>query len=174
MRFTDNEYEFEKLNTKFDRDLDRLKDDYSRKAESLMYGDAAGLNMTKRRNRLWMWFDRKTRYKLLPKILIFAILACVSIDAVLMALMIKWDVNHIGSIELGAVSLLLNLIIPGMALCLQGVFANLSGHAGGSLEKDVWNRYPTVTDPAWHDLEENIYHHPDDTTSYESGDIYDR
>lgn len=70
MKNTDNQYLFDKLNNKFDRDLDTLKERYDRDAQMLMYGDASGLNMTKRRNRLWMWFDRKTQFRVFPKIMV--------------------------------------------------------------------------------------------------------
>ena len=65
-----NEYEFQKLNADFDKKLDRLSDEYKRKADEIFHADRYGLNMEKRRNRLWMWFDRKTGYQLIPKIVI--------------------------------------------------------------------------------------------------------
>ncbi|MBP7526413.1 MAG: hypothetical protein KA801_00715 [Syntrophorhabdaceae bacterium] len=158
MKLIDNQYKFSKLNAKFDRDLDRLKDKYNREAAMLMYGDAQGLDMTTRRNRLWMWFDRKTKYQLLPKILILVLVLCIGVDAILMAAMMQWEVDFIGSIDLGVVALLLHLTIPGMAVCLAGVFANINGRSVNNLQDNLFNKYPTVTDPAWQDLKENVWH----------------
>ena len=69
-----NEYEFQKLNADFDKKLDRLGDEYKRKADEIFHADRYGLDMEKRRNRLWMWFDRKTGYQLVPKIVIISFL----------------------------------------------------------------------------------------------------
>ena len=65
-----NEYEFQKLNADFDRKLDRLSDAYKRKADEILHADRYGLHMAKRRNCLWMWFDRKTKFRIFPKILL--------------------------------------------------------------------------------------------------------
>lgn len=164
MKNTDNQYLFDKLNDKFDRDLDRLKDSYDREAKMLMYGDASGLNMTKRRNRLWMWFDRKTRYRLLPKVLIFTIAILTIVDATLYALQIYWKIDYIGPIEFGAVCILLNLVIPALMIVLQGVYRNIDGYTGDYVytAQDLCRRYPTVCDPAYKDLECNAYHRPKD------------
>ncbi len=132
MRFTDNENEFEKLNTKFARDLDRLKDDYSRKAESLMYGDAAGLNMTKRRNRLWMWFDRATRYNIYAKIIVLAFI--ISLVLFLVGLMI----DAFDSIYGGAAMILLFGIIFG-----TGMFVLNMVRPWQSEDDDWWLRWYT-------------------------------
>jgi len=158
MKLTDKQYKFDKLNAKFDRDLDRLKDNYSREAEMLKFGDAQELDMATRRNRLWMWFDRKTKYRLLPKILILVLVLCIGVDAMLMAAMMQWKIDFIGSIDLGVMALLLHLIIPGMVVCLAGVFANINGRSVNRLQDNLFNKYPSVTDPAWHDLEENVWH----------------
>ena len=69
-----NEYEFQKLNADFDKKLDRLSEEYKRKTDEIFHADRYGLNMEKRRNRLWMWFDRKTGYQLIPKIVIISFL----------------------------------------------------------------------------------------------------
>ena len=51
MKKDQKEYEFQKLNAAF-------------------YTDHYSLDSKKRRNRLWMWFDRVTRYSLIPKIIV--------------------------------------------------------------------------------------------------------
>ena len=38
-----NEYEFQKLNADFDRKLDRLSDEYKRKADEIFHADRYGL-----------------------------------------------------------------------------------------------------------------------------------
>ena len=162
MKNTDNQYLFDKLNDKFDRDLDRLKDSYDREAKMLMYGDASGLNMTKRRNRLWMWFDRKTRYRLLPKVLIFTIAILTAVEIAIWKIMDYK--SYYGPIEFGCIFLVLFLVIPGLMIVLQGVYRNIDGYTGDYMytAQDLCRRYPTVCDPAYEDLECNAYHRPKD------------
>lgn len=156
MKNTDNQYLWDELNNKFDRDLDALKERYDRDVELLAMADARGLNMMKKWNLLWVWFDRKTGYRFLPKILVFVIILSVSLSVAVHMAMLLWKIEYIGSIDLGVVVLLSYLIIPGMIVCFAGLIANR--HVTNNMGNDIWNKYPTVTDPAWHDLEENIYH----------------
>ena len=72
MKSTVNEYEFQKLNADFDKKLDQLSEEYKRKTDEILHADRYGLDTDKRRNRLWMWFDRKTGYQLVPKIVIIS------------------------------------------------------------------------------------------------------
>lgn len=59
MKKDQKEYEFQKLNTAF-------------------YTDHYSLDSKKRRNRLWTWFDRVTRYSLIPKIIVAMTLVTVA------------------------------------------------------------------------------------------------
>ena len=86
MKNPTNEYEFQKLNADFDRKLDRLSDKYKRKADEIFHADHYGLNMEKRRNRLWMWFDRKTGYQIVPKIVIISFLVILGLFSLVMLL----------------------------------------------------------------------------------------
>ena len=86
MKNPTNEYEFQKLNADFDKRLDRLSDEYKRKADEIFHADRYGLNMEKRRNRLWMWFDRKTGYQIVPKIVIISFLVIVIVLSIVVFL----------------------------------------------------------------------------------------
>ena len=84
-----NEYEFQKLNADFDKKLDRLSEEYKRKADEIFHADRYGFDMAKRRNRLWMWFDRKTGYQIIPKIVIISFLVTISLFSALCVLLLR-------------------------------------------------------------------------------------
>jgi hypothetical protein len=86
MRNPANEYEFQKLNADFDKELDRLGEEYKRKADEIFHADRNGLDMN-RRNRLWTWFDRKTGYQLVPKIVIISF----GVTVILLAIVFYFD-----------------------------------------------------------------------------------
>ena len=88
-----NEYEFQKLNADFDKKLDRLSEEYKRKADEIFHADRYGLDMEKRRNRLWMWFDRKTGYQLVPKIVIISFGVTVILLSIVMVLLLRYDLE---------------------------------------------------------------------------------
>ena len=111
MKNPTNEYEFQKLNADFDKRLDRLSDEYKRKADEIFHADRYGLNMEKRRNRLWMWFDRKTGYQIVPKIVIISFGLTVILLSIVMALLLRYNMESLFSINLGVVFLLLGLLV---------------------------------------------------------------
>ncbi len=111
-----NEYEFQKLNADFDKKLDRLSDEYKRKADEIFHADRYGLDMQKRRNRLWMWFDRKTRYQLVPKIVIISFLVILGLLSIVMVLLLRYNMETLFSINLGAV-FVLGLMFTGETHC---------------------------------------------------------
>ena len=69
MRHPDNSYEFDKLNARFDRKMDHLKRTYDIEAQNIFRADSVGTSI-RRRNPLWAWFDRKTKFRIFPKILL--------------------------------------------------------------------------------------------------------
>ena len=148
MKNTDNQYLFDKLNDKFDRDLDTLKERYDREAQMLMYGDASGLNMTKRRNRLWMWFDRKTQFNIFAKIIVMAFVVSVILFIIGLA------INVIGTKYGGAVMLLLFAIMAGTGIGILGMIFNRNCQN----QRDYYYDNPTITSPFFSDLEGNIWH----------------
>jgi len=143
-----NKYEFQKLNADFDRKLDRLSGEYKRKADEIFRADQYGLNMEKRGNRLWMWFDRKTKFRIFPKILLAA-----------MALTVAAIIYQIRFGHDEGIAMLLSFALVGEVCSCIAVFS--------SEEKDNENPFEMsidlVTNPAWKDLKCNVYHRKDDS-----------
>ena len=128
MKSPANEYEFQKLNADFDKKLDRLSEEYKRKTDEIFHADRYGLNMAKRRNRLWMWFDRKTGYQLVPKIVIISFGVTVILLAIVMVLLLRYDLETLFSINLGVAFLILGLMLGGEILVLLAVLYELAGY----------------------------------------------
>ena len=128
MKNPTNEYEFRKLNADFDKRLDRLSDEYKRKADEIFHADRYGLDMQKRRNRLWMWFDRKTGYQIVPKIVIISFLVILGLFSVVVLLGFRYNMETLFSINLGAAFILLGLMLGGNLLVLLAVLEELAGH----------------------------------------------
>ncbi len=146
-----NEYEFQKLNADFDRKLDRLNEEYKRKAGEIFQADRYGLDMTKRRSRLWMWFDRKTGYKVIPKIAIISFGVTVILLAIVMVLFLRYEMESLFSINLGAVFGVLSLLFTGELI----VVLQISGELEGCRNDPSMN---IVTSPVWRHLKCNIWH----------------
>lgn len=150
-----NDYEFQKLNAEFDKKLDRLGDEYKRKADDIFRADRYGRDMMqKRRNRLWMWFDRKTGYQLIPKIVIILFIATLGLVSLLLVLFIRYNIETLFSINLPAVFLLSGLLLGGEILVLLGILRDLAGYRPRrNASMDV------VTNPVWRHLRCNVWHH---------------
>ena len=121
MKKDQKEYEFQKLNAAF-------------------YTDRYSLDSKKRRNRLWMWFDRVTRYSLIPKIIVAMTLVTVA------GAVAGYKTNLIENHPVIA-------FIVAILLFCEGVFLV-------SLFLDIpydYN-YDVVANPAFKDLEENAWH----------------
>jgi hypothetical protein len=153
-----NEYEFQKLNADFDRKLDRFSGAYKRKADEILHADRYGLNMEKRRNRLWMWFDRKTKFRIFPKILL-----------ALTALTVSATICYLNSASFGHLfgdygpdacrgAFILGFALVIEVLCCSAVFS--SGSRNG--DEDFPTSFDIVTDPAFKGLECNIHHEKHD------------
>jgi len=152
-----NEYEFQKLNADFDKRLDQLSDKYKRKAGEIFHADRYGLDVQKRRNRLWTWFDRKTRYQIVPKIVIISFLVILGLFSVVVLLGFRYSMETLFSINLGAAFILLGLMLGGNLLVLLAVLEDLAGHPhDDTILMDV------VTNPAWKRLKCNIWHRETD------------
>jgi hypothetical protein len=150
-----NEYEFQKLNADFDRKLDRLSDAYKRKADEILHADRYGLDMRKQRNRLWMWFDRKTGYKLLPKVVSAMFLATIVLLG-LVFFLVYHNVEAILSVDMGAVIVALSLAMLGEIIILISIFSETSSlHSGDALSNAMLN-------PGLHHLKGNIWHRDTD------------
>jgi len=145
-----NEYEFQKLNADFDRKLDRLSDAYKRKADEIFQADRYGLNMEKQRNRLWMWFDRKTKFRIFPKILLAAM--ALTVAAIIYQIEFGYDEG---------IALLLSFALVAEVCSCIAIFS--SGQKGD--ENPFQMSIDLVTNPAWKDLECNVYHKKDDSYS---------
>jgi len=148
MKNPTNEYEFQKLNADFDKRLDRLSDEYKRKADEILHADRYGLNMEKQRNRLWMWFDRKTKFRIFPKILLAAM--ALTVAAIIYQIEFGYDE--------GIVMLLSFALVAEVCSCIA-IFS--SGQKGD--ENPFQMSIDLVTNPAWKDLECNVYHKKDDS-----------
>ncbi|OPY70762.1 MAG: hypothetical protein A4E57_00379 [Syntrophorhabdaceae bacterium PtaU1.Bin034] len=150
-----NEYEFEKLNADFDKKLDRLNEEYKRRVDEIFRADRSGLDMN-RRNRLWMWFDRKTGYQLVPKIVIISFGVTVILLAIVMVLLLRYDIETLFSINLGVAFGVLSLLFTGELIVVLQVSGELEGghHDGPSMD--------IVTSPAWRRLKCNVWHRETD------------
>jgi hypothetical protein len=148
MKSPANEYEFQKLNADFDRKLDHLSGAYKRKADEIFRADQHGLNMEKRRNRLWMWFDRKTKFRIFPKILLAVV-----------ALTVAAIIYQIGfGYDEGMAMLLSFALVAEVCSCI----AIFSSRQKGD-ENPFQMSIDLVTNPAWKDLECNVYNRKDDS-----------
>ncbi len=157
MKNPTNEYEFRKLNADFDKRLDRLSDEYKRKADEIFHADRNGLGMKKRRNRLWMWFDRKTRYQIVPKIAIISFGLTVILLSIVMILLLRYNMESLFSVDLGVAFLILGLLLGGEIVVLLAVLQELAGYRPRrNISLDI------VTNPAWKNLKCNVWHRETD------------
>ena len=152
MKNAANEYEFQKLNADFGKKLDRLNDEYKRKADEIFHADRYGLDTRKRRNRLWMWFDRKTRYQFIPKIVIISFLVTVVLLSIVMVLLLRYNMESLFSINLGAVFGVLSLLFMGELIVVLRVSGELEGRYHDDASMNI------VTSPAWRRLKCNVWH----------------
>jgi len=152
-----NEYEFQKLNADFDKKLDQLSDEYKRKADEIFHADCYGPDAQKRRNRLWTWFDRKTRYQIVPKIVIFSFMVTLGLVSLLLVLFVRYDIETLFSINLPAVFVLLSLMLGGEILVLIAVLEDLAGY-----RSDDNTLMDVVTNPGWKRLKWNVWHRKTD------------
>jgi hypothetical protein len=152
MKMPANEYEFQKLNDDFDRKLGRLRGAYKRKADEILHADRYGLHMAKRRNCLWMWFDRKTKFRIFPKILLG--LTALTVMAIVCYFESASFPHLFGDYRpddcMGVFILVPALVIE--ILCCIAVFSSGQGNQEFPIYLDV------VTNPAFKDLECNVYH----------------
>ena len=126
MKNAEKEYEFQKLNHVF-------------------YTDHYNLDMKKRRNRLWMWFDRVTRYSLIPKIIVA--MTPVTLALVLVGFMTNVTERY-GAYHADAVHLILMILLFCEGVFLVGLFLNIPYDYN----------YDVIANPAFKDLEENAWH----------------
>ena len=153
-----NEYEFQKLNADFDKKLDRLSDEYKRKADEIFQADRCGFDMQKRRYRLWTWFDRKTGYQLIPKIAIISFVATAILLGIVMVLLLRYNIETLLSVNMGVAFLILGLLLGGEIVVLLGVLQELAGYRPRrNISLDL------VTNPAWKRLKCNFWHRETDT-----------
>ena len=157
MKSTVNEYEFQKLNADFDKKLDQLSEEYKRKTDEILHADRYGLGTDKRRNRLWMWFDRKTGYQLVPKIVIISFGVILGMFSVVVLLGFRYNMEALFSINLGAAFILLGLMLGGNLLLLLAVLEDLAGYC-----HDDTALMDAVTNPAWKRLKCNVWHRETD------------
>jgi hypothetical protein len=153
MKSSTNEYEFQKLNADFDKRLDRLSDEYKHRADEIFHADQYGLDMQKRRNRLSMWFDRKTGYQIVPKIVIISFVVILGLFLFVVLLGFRYNMETLFSINLGAAFILLSLMLGGNLLVLLAVLRELAGYRPRrNVSLDI------VTNPAWKRLKCNVWH----------------
>jgi hypothetical protein len=156
MKNSVNEYELQKLNADFDNKLDSLSSEYKRKTDEIFHADRYGFDMEKRRNRLWMWFDRKTGYQLIPKIVIISFGATVILLSIVMILLLRYDMESLFSINLGAVFGVLSLLFIGEFIVVLRISGELEGRYRDDASMNI------VTSPAWRRLKCNIWHRETD------------
>ena len=148
MKSPANEYEFQKLNADFDKNLGRLRAEYMRKADEILHADRYSLSMARRRNRLWMWFDRKTKFRIFPKILLG--LTALTVTAIIYQIGFGYDEG---------IAMLLSFALVAEVCSCIAIFS--SGQKGD--ENPFQMSIDLVTNPAWKDLECNVYHKKDDS-----------
>jgi len=150
-----NGYEFQKLNADFDRKLDRLREEYMRRADEILRADRFGPDTRKGKNRFWMWFDRRTGYKLLPKVVSAMFFATVALLG-LVFFLVYHDVETVLSVDMGGVIVALSLAMLGEVIVLISIFGETSGlHSGDALSNAMLN-------PGLHHLKGNIWHRDTD------------
>ena len=149
-----NEYEFQKLNADFDRKLDRLSGEYKRKADEIFQADHYCLNMEKRRNRLWMWFDGKTRFRIFPKILLAA--TALTVTAIVCYFELASFRHLFGDYGPDACRGIILLTFALVAEVLSCIAAFSSGSRND--EEEFPMCLDIVTNPAFKNLECNVYH----------------
>ena len=149
-----NEYEFQKLNADFDRKLDRLSEEYKHKTDEILHADRYGLNMAKGRNRLWMWFDRKTKFHIFPKILLG--LTAFTVTAIVCYFEVASFPHLFGDYGPDDCQgiILLSFALVAEICCSIAVFS--SGSRNGDEEFPMC--LDIVTNPAFKNLECNVYH----------------
>jgi hypothetical protein len=152
MKSPANEYEFQKLNDDFDRKLGRLRGAYKRKADEILHADRYGLNMAKRRSRLWMWFDRKTKFRIFPKILL-ALMALTVIAIVCYFELASFP--HLFGDYRPDDCLGIFILVPALVIEILGFIAVFSS---GQENQEFPIYLDVVTNPAFKDLECNVYH----------------
>ncbi len=149
-----NEYEFQKLNADFDRKLGRLRGAYKRKADEIFRADQYGLNMEKRGNRLWMWFDRKTKFRIFPKILLAAMALTVSAIVCYYSSASFRDLfGDKGPNDFLGIFLLVPLLMAEI-FCYIAIFSSRRQGEDNPFQMSI----DLVTNPAWKNLECNVYH----------------
>jgi hypothetical protein len=157
MRHPDNSYEFEKLNAQFDRKFDRLKHDYDRRAQNIFRADSIGTS-ARRRNPLWAWFDRKTKFRVFPKIMLA--LTALTFGAIVFYIETPSFRHLFGDYSSSECTGLFILIFGLIAEACYCIVVFFPGH--GNQEFPIY--LDVVTNPAFKDLECNVYHEkPDDS-----------
>lgn len=153
MRHPDNSYEFDRLNAQFDRKFDRLKYKYDTKAHNIFRADSTGTSV-RRRNPLWAWFDRKTKFRVFPKILL--VLTVLTFSAIVYYIVSPTFPHLFGDYGPNAYSGLLIMVFGfvGEIYCCIAVFSS-----GGKGEDNPFQMsIDLVTNPGWKNLECNVYH----------------
>jgi len=154
MKSPANEYEFQKLNADFGKNLGRLREEYMRKADEILHADRYGLNMAKRRNRLWMWFDRKTKFRIFPKILLAA--TALTVTAIVCYFELASFRHLFGDYGPDACRgiILLTFALVAEVLSCIAAFSSRSRND----EEEFPMCLDIVTNPAFKNLECNVYH----------------
>ena len=120
--------------------------------------DHCGLYMKTRRNRVWIWFDRKTGYRLFPKAMILTFLTTAALLG-LVVLFIRHNIDMLFSVDLVVVGMVLALIAFGEGI----VLLRISGE-GSTYRRGTSNEMITITSPFFRHLEGNIWHHDSDNS----------
>jgi hypothetical protein len=165
MRHPDNSYEFDKLNARFDRKMDHLKRTYDIEAQNIFRADSVGTSI-RRRNPLWAWFDRKTKFRIFPKILLA--LTPLTFGAIVYYIVSPTFPHLFGDYSPDDCRGIF-ILVPGLVaelLCCIAVFSSGQGN-----DNPFQMSIDLVTNPAWKDLECNVYHRKDDRQARQRADI---
>ena len=158
MKSPANEYEFQKLNADFGKNLGRLREEYMRKADEILHADRYGLNMAKRRNRLWMWFDRKTKFRIFPKTLLgLTALTVTAIVCYFELVSFRHLFGDYGPDACRGIILLTFALVAEVLSCIAA-FSSRSRND----EEEFPMCLDIVTNPAFKNLECNVYHEKHD------------
>ncbi len=151
MRHPDNSYEFDRLNAQFDRKFDRLRYKYDTKAQDIFRADSTGMSV-RRRNPLWAWFDRKTKFRIFPKILLaMTALTLVAIVCYFDSASFRRLFGDYGPDACRGIMILVWCLLAEACCCIR-VFFPSNGNEEFPPYLDI------VTNPAFKDLECNVYH----------------
>ena len=99
-----------------------------------------------------MWFDRKTGYQIVPKIVMISFAVTIILLSIVMVLLLRYNIETLFSINLGVVFCILGLLFTGELIVTLQILGSWKAVMAKTQSMNV------VTSPAWRHLRCNIWH----------------